>query len=109
MGPTAAHAPGMHLRAVGWDLYMPACPGSWAPRSSACCVYAPCLPQALEERPPSALVALQTRLAALYPEYVICHMPADVLSVSCKNAAVRCITATTPLLQHLATRVRMNA
>lgn len=43
--------------------------------------------QALEENPPPALVALQTRLAALYPEYVICHMPADVLSVQGKGGA----------------------
>ncbi|KAL6754853.1 hypothetical protein V8C86DRAFT_280056 [Haematococcus lacustris] len=36
--------------------------------------------QALEHDPPAALLALQARLAALYPEYQLCHMPADMLS-----------------------------
>ncbi|GFH18819.1 Fe2OG dioxygenase domain-containing protein, partial [Haematococcus lacustris] len=36
--------------------------------------------QALEHDPPDALLALQARLAALYPEYQLCHMPADMLS-----------------------------
>ncbi|GIL87072.1 hypothetical protein Vretimale_14232 [Volvox reticuliferus] len=36
--------------------------------------------QALRDHPPPPVVALQTRLAALYPEYDICHMPADQIS-----------------------------
>ena len=31
--------------------------------------------QALRHNPPEAVVALQTRLAALYPEYTICYLP----------------------------------
>ncbi|GLC46484.1 hypothetical protein PLESTM_001880600 [Pleodorina starrii] len=34
----------------------------------------------LRDQPPPPVVALQTRLAALYPEYDICHMPADQIS-----------------------------
>lgn len=34
----------------------------------------------LEQDPPPELVALQSRLAALWPEYRIAHMPADVLA-----------------------------
>ncbi|KXZ52552.1 hypothetical protein GPECTOR_9g596 [Gonium pectorale] len=33
--------------------------------------------EALRDDPPPPVVALQSRLAALYPEYDICHMPAD--------------------------------
>ncbi|GIL50228.1 hypothetical protein Vafri_6459 [Volvox africanus] len=36
--------------------------------------------QALRDHPPPPVVALQSRLAALYPEYDICHMPADQIS-----------------------------
>uniref|UniRef100_A0A7S0WFF4 Fe2OG dioxygenase domain-containing protein n=1 Tax=Chlamydomonas leiostraca TaxID=1034604 RepID=A0A7S0WFF4_9CHLO len=34
----------------------------------------------LEEEPPAPMLALQARLAALYPEYQLAHMPADVLA-----------------------------
>ncbi len=33
----------------------------------------------LQQRPPPQMVALQSRLAALYPEWEICHMPAAAL------------------------------
>ncbi|GLI63184.1 hypothetical protein VaNZ11_005954, partial [Volvox africanus] len=36
--------------------------------------------QALRDHPPPPVVALQSRIAALYPEYDICHMPADQIS-----------------------------
>lgn len=36
----------------------------------------------LRERPPAPVVALQARLAALYPEYTVCHMPAQQISDS---------------------------
>ena len=36
----------------------------------------------LLENPPAPLVAIQSRLAALYPEYEIAHMPADQLGDS---------------------------
>ncbi|GAX85210.1 hypothetical protein CEUSTIGMA_g12630.t1 [Chlamydomonas eustigma] len=36
--------------------------------------------EALQHEPPEALVAVQSRLAALYHEYDICHMPASQLS-----------------------------
>ena len=36
----------------------------------------------LRESPPAPVVALQARLAALYPEYTICHMPAQQISDS---------------------------
>lgn len=35
--------------------------------------------QRLQDDPPAPLVALQTRLAALYPEYQLCHMPEDAM------------------------------
>ena len=34
----------------------------------------------LQEDPPEGLIALQSRIQALYPEFACCHMPADVLS-----------------------------
>ncbi|KAG2485818.1 hypothetical protein HYH03_015528 [Edaphochlamys debaryana] len=40
----------------------------------------------LLEAPPPPVVALQTRLAAIYPEYDICHMPADKISDDPPNA-----------------------
>lgn len=36
--------------------------------------------EALKDNPPPAIVALQSALAALYPEFHIRHMPAPVLS-----------------------------
>ncbi|PNH08092.1 hypothetical protein TSOC_005387 [Tetrabaena socialis] len=42
----------------------------------------PQLLAALRDAPPPPVLALQTRLAALYPEYDICHMPADQISES---------------------------
>ncbi|KAG2451787.1 hypothetical protein HYH02_003565 [Chlamydomonas schloesseri] len=35
---------------------------------------------ALRDDPPPPVVALQSRLAALYPEYTLCHMPAQQIS-----------------------------
>ncbi|GFR50258.1 hypothetical protein Agub_g12444 [Astrephomene gubernaculifera] len=40
----------------------------------------PAMLAALRDDPPPPVVALQTRLAALYPEYDICHMPAAQIS-----------------------------
>jgi hypothetical protein len=34
----------------------------------------------LQEEPPDELVAVQSRIQALYPEYLCCHLPADILS-----------------------------
>jgi probable phosphoglycerate mutase len=42
-------------------------PPSWGLRQS--------LLRRLESDPPACVVAVQSRLAALYPEYVVCHMP----------------------------------
>lgn len=36
--------------------------------------------QALRNSPPDAVVALQSRLAALYPDYNILHMPVGALN-----------------------------
>jgi hypothetical protein len=35
--------------------------------------------QQLQEQPPPALTSIQSRLACLYPEYELCHMPAAAL------------------------------
>lgn len=44
---------------------------------SGCCLQ---MLEALRDNPPPAIVALQSALAALYPEFNIRHMPAPVLS-----------------------------
>ncbi len=35
--------------------------------------------EALQDDPPPGLLAVQSRLAAMYPEFTICHMPAHAL------------------------------
>lgn len=78
---TCAGSPGPHLA----DYVATLCAGSRSTWGLSLEVI-----QDLQERPPPELVAVQSRLQALYPEYVIAHMPTDSLQPESEEG--KCLT-----------------